>query len=159
RASAGSSSTRRRTPSTAACGPTPPRSSASPTRRRPDHDRRPRRNPRLRTADLPTLDLNRNGAAHRAGRTAPARPWRPGCAPGRPPPPGSLNAPRGEIAMRVSPHKALAVLLAACPAVVFVRCPAEPNGPPGAGSGEAAQPNEVAEAVDVRSVARAQLAG
>jgi hypothetical protein len=60
--------------------------------------------------------------------------------------------------MRVSPHKFLAVLLAACPAVVFVRCPSGPDGPPGAGSGEAARPGEQFEAVDVRSAARAQLA-
>jgi hypothetical protein len=59
--------------------------------------------------------------------------------------------------MRVSPHKFLAVLLAACPAVVFVRCPAGPDEPPAVAEG-AARSNELAEAVDLRSLAREQLA-
>ena len=59
--------------------------------------------------------------------------------------------------MRVSPHKFLAVLLAACPVVVFVRCPAEPDEPVAAAEG-AARPNEPAEAVDLRNLARARLA-
>jgi hypothetical protein len=60
--------------------------------------------------------------------------------------------------MRVSPHKFLAVLLAACPAVVFLRCPTGPDEPPGTGSGKAVQPGEQFEAVDVRSLARTRLA-
>jgi hypothetical protein len=59
--------------------------------------------------------------------------------------------------MRVSPHKFLAALLAACPAVVFVRCPAGSNDPPAAADGTA-RSNALAEAVDLRNLARAQLA-
>jgi hypothetical protein len=59
--------------------------------------------------------------------------------------------------MRVSPHRFLAALLAACPAVVFVRCPAGPDESPAAAEG-AARSNAPAEAVDLRNLARAQLA-